>query len=123
MKLIPDVPPTMSINCANATSTTPLPSQICTIEGICGFGGFKGKEPNQWFRFITPIFLHAGLIHLGLNMFAQWVLSGQVEKEMGSGGFFILYFAAGIFGNVFGMFTHHECLNLRDLTTPTFTRW
>ena len=111
MKFIPDVPPTMPISCANATSTTPSASQICTIEDVCGFSGFgrtatgATKEPNQWFRFITPIFLHAGIIHFLLNMFAQWVLSGLVEKEMGSVGFFILYFASGIFGNVLGTFT------------------
>lgn len=52
--------------------------------------------------FITPIFLHAGLIHLGFNMLAQYVLSGQVERDMGSVGFIILYFAAGIFGGVLG---------------------
>lgn len=53
-------------------------------------------------RFIIPIFLHAGIIHLLLNMLGQWVLSGQVEREMGTAGFLILYFAAGIFGNVLG---------------------
>jgi membrane associated rhomboid family serine protease len=70
-------------------------------------------------RFITPIFLHAGLVHLALNMFAQILVSAQVrhsisnvihkikgslkvEREMGSAGFIILYFAAGIFGNILG---------------------
>lgn len=68
-------------------------------------------------RFITPIFLHAGIIHFLLNMLAQMTVSAevcisvgykaliltvfsQVEKEMGSGGFLILYFAGGIFGYV-----------------------
>jgi len=106
MKYVPDVPPTFQIDCANASSI-PTPSQICTIEQICGFGGFPTdsngvKQPNQSFRFITPIFLHAGIVHLVVNMFAQLILSGQVEKEMGSLGFMILYFAAGIFGNILG---------------------
>lgn len=35
-------------------------------------------------------------------MLGQWVLSGEVERNMGSAGFLILYFAAGIFGNVLG---------------------
>jgi membrane associated rhomboid family serine protease len=62
--------------------------------------------------------LHAGFLHIGLNMLAQLTASAevsivahalrivdhpcvyalQIEREMGSGGFFILYFAAGIFG-------------------------
>jgi membrane associated rhomboid family serine protease len=110
----------MTIGCANATSNVLTADVACTIEEICGFGGFRtssstvifplsnpyssldGGEPDQWFRFITPIFLHAGIIHLLLNMFAQWFLSGQVEQDMGSAGFLILYFSAGIFGNVLG---------------------
>jgi membrane associated rhomboid family serine protease len=51
-------------------------------------------------RFITPIFLHAGFVHILLNMLAQLIVSAQIEREMGSGGFFITYFAAGIFGLV-----------------------
>jgi len=35
-------------------------------------------------------------------MLAQLTLSAQIEREMGSGGFFLTYFAAGIFGNVLG---------------------
>ncbi|KAK7064295.1 rhomboid-like protein [Favolaschia claudopus] len=100
MKFVQDVPPTMQIGCLNNTANPA--TEICTIEEICGFGGFHGKDPNQWFRFITPIFLHAGFIHLILNMLAQLTVSAQVEREMGTGGFFITYFAAGIFGNVLG---------------------
>ncbi|KAJ6519738.1 hypothetical protein C8R45DRAFT_952543 [Mycena sanguinolenta] len=100
MKLVTAVPPTTQIGCLNNTQNPP--TDICTIEDICGFGGFHGKDPNQWFRFITPIFLHAGFVHIILNMLAQLTVSAQVEREMGSGGFFITYFAAGIFGNVLG---------------------
>jgi membrane associated rhomboid family serine protease len=57
---------------------------------------FDGSAISK--RFITPIFIHAGLIHILLNMVAQLLLSARVEKDMGSGGFFVLYFAAGIFG-------------------------
>ncbi|KAF7320068.1 RHOMBOID-like protein [Mycena kentingensis (nom. inval.)] len=100
MKLVTEVPPTMQIGCLNNTANPA--TEICSIEDICGFGGFKGEDPNQWFRFFTPIFLHAGIIHLLLNMIAQLTVSAQVEREMGSAGFFFVYFAAGIFGNVLG---------------------
>jgi len=35
-------------------------------------------------------------------MLGQWSLCGQVEQEMGSPSFLVLYLASGIFGNVLG---------------------
>lgn len=38
---------------------------------------------TEWFRFILPIFLHVGIVHLLLNMLAQLTIGAQVEREMG----------------------------------------
>ncbi|KAF9455115.1 rhomboid-domain-containing protein [Macrolepiota fuliginosa MF-IS2] len=100
MKLVTGVGLSTNLPCMNNTANPP--DRLCSLEEVCGFGGFHGHDPSQWFRFITPIFLHAGIIHILLNMLAQCTLSAQIEREMGSGGFFITYFAAGIFGNVLG---------------------
>lgn len=100
MKVVQGLPLTTQMPCLNDTANPA--DRLCSIEDVCGFGGFNGGEPNQWFRFITPIFLHAGFIHIILNMLAQLTISAQIEREMGSAGFFITYFAAGIFGNVLG---------------------
>ncbi|KAF8641128.1 hypothetical protein AX17_000770 [Amanita inopinata Kibby_2008] len=89
MKLVQAIPPSTNFGCLNNTANPP--NSLCTLEQLCSFGGFHGKAPSQWFRFITPIFLHAGIIHLLLNMFAQYLLSGQIEREMGSGGFLLAF--------------------------------
>jgi membrane associated rhomboid family serine protease len=35
-------------------------------------GGLVDPEhPNQWWRFITPMFLHVGIIHFVLNVLFQ----------------------------------------------------
>jgi len=101
MKNVPDVPVTLDLPCLNDTANPP--TEVCPISDLCGFGGINsGETPNQWFRFITPIFLHAGIIHILLNMVAQLLVSAQLEREMGTGGFFFVYFCAGIFGNILG---------------------
>ncbi|KZT05852.1 rhomboid-domain-containing protein [Laetiporus sulphureus 93-53] len=100
MKNVSAIPITTEFACLNDTAN-PVTS-ACDLETICNFGGFHDKAPNQWFRFITPVFLHAGIIHYLLNMLAQMTVSAQVEREMGSVCFFILYIASGIFGNVLG---------------------
>jgi membrane associated rhomboid family serine protease len=95
------------------TTSLDLSTHNCTLSQLCGMGGvpdqsgvtdFKDRshEPNQWWRFITPIFLHAGIIHIGFNMLLQLTLGRDMEKEIGPLRFSLVYFASGIFGFVLG---------------------
>src|SRR5687768_8631255 len=47
-----------------------------------------GFEPWQ---LITSAFLHGGMAHLFLNMFALYMFGGEVENHMGSRSFLALY--------------------------------
>ncbi|EED80427.1 predicted protein, partial [Postia placenta Mad-698-R] len=98
MKNVSAIPLTTQFACLNDTAN-PV-TEACPLEDICGFGGFHDETPNQTFRFVTPVFLHAGIIHYLLNMLAQMTVSAQVEREMGSIFFIVLYMASGIFGRV-----------------------
>ncbi|KAH9947152.1 rhomboid-domain-containing protein [Amylocystis lapponica] len=100
MKIVEDVPLSTTLPCLNDTANPP--DRECSLETLCGFGGFHNEAPDQSFRFTAPIFLHAGIVHYALNMLAQLTVSAQVEREMGSITFLILYMASGIFGNVLG---------------------
>ncbi|OXG16240.1 rhomboid family membrane protein [Cryptococcus neoformans Tu401-1] len=100
MKNVPALPATFELACLNDTSTSP--TTACTIEQICGHGGFHGETPDQWWRFILPIFLHVGIIHLIVNMLVQITASAQVEREMGTVPFLIVYMLGGIYGFVLG---------------------
>jgi membrane associated rhomboid family serine protease len=69
---------------------------------LCGFSGFSNEHPNQWFRFIIPMFLHAGLVHIAFNLLLQLTMGREMEKAIGSIRFAIVYFSSGIFGFVLG---------------------
>lgn len=94
--------------CPNTTTSDAL----CTLSELCGFGGvqepaYDGNadqtpEPNQWFRFILPMFMHAGLIHIGFNMLLQMTMGRDMERAIGPIRFFIVYVSSGIFGFVLG---------------------
>lgn len=55
-------------------------------------------QQKQWFRFVTPIFLHIGLLHLATNSYALWMTGPMVEKFYGAGRFAVLYLLTGIGG-------------------------
>ena len=55
---------------------------------------------HQYWRFITPIFLHIGLEHLVMNSIFLYFLGNQLESIVGHGRFFVIYLLSGIMGNI-----------------------
>lgn len=53
-------------------------------------------DPGEWYRIITSMFLHADIIHIFFNMYFLYLFGSEVEKALGSGKFFILYFTSGL---------------------------
>ncbi len=53
---------------------------------------------GQWWRLITPLFLHGSLAHIAFNMYALYVLGPGLERMMGHGPFALLYFLSGYTG-------------------------
>lgn len=95
--------PPITWPCPNVTSSNLNdPSYDCDLSTLCGFGGLNNDHPNQWFRFIVPMFLHAGLIHISFNMLLQLTMGREMEQAIGSVRFAVVYFSSGIFGFVLG---------------------
>jgi membrane associated rhomboid family serine protease len=60
-----------------------------------------GVAEGEWYRIFTGGFLHAGLLHLGMNMLLLYLLGSQLEPLLGRVRFLTLYIAclvAGSFG-------------------------
>lgn len=55
---------------------------------------------GEWWRFITPMFLHIGITHMFFNTIAVYFVGGTVEKIYGSIRFLVIYFLSGIAGVV-----------------------
>jgi len=51
---------------------------------------------GQYWRFVTPIFLHANALHVGLNMFNLAVLGVFLERLLGHTRFLLIYLVTGI---------------------------
>ena len=55
---------------------------------------------GQVWRLITPVLLHANILHIGFNMYALFVLGPGLEQHYGHKRFLVLYLVAGYAGNV-----------------------
>ncbi len=74
-------------------------------EQIHGFVGASYYTPDgvangEYYRLITAMFTHYGLIHLAVNMYSLWILGRPLEAMLGPIRFAAVYLVCGIGGNV-----------------------
>jgi membrane associated rhomboid family serine protease len=83
------------INLAQGSSLTEVSGSLFEKGALYGPAVAQG----DWYRLITATFLHAGLIHLGLNMLVLWIVGAPVEQAIGRGRFLALYLVSGLAGS------------------------
>jgi len=54
---------------------------------------------GDWWRLITPAFLHASVLHIASNMYFLWFSGTFVEQYLGRARFLALYFVYGLAGS------------------------
>lgn len=58
---------------------------------------------GEVWRFITPIFIHAGLWHIFVNMYSLYVIGPGVEGVFGTPRTLVIYFFSGISSVIFSL--------------------
>jgi membrane associated rhomboid family serine protease len=58
---------------------------------------------GRWWRLLTCCFVHGGLLHLGMNMYALLVLGRIVEQMWGHWRFLLIYLISGLGGSCAAM--------------------
>lgn len=98
---------------------------IFLLPQVVNFGGFNSSQNflsfgwkdnysilknGEWYRLITSMFLHSGIMHLAFNMYSLWVLGEQFnsvarfqEKNVVF-VFLAVYFFAGVCGGLASMY-------------------
>jgi membrane associated rhomboid family serine protease len=86
--------------------STPLTDWGAVI-GKCGLAGTRpvqyvpcGVGDGEYYRLVTSMFLHYGLLHLFFNMWALLVIGRTLEAVLGPLRFSVLYLTAGLGGSV-----------------------
>ena len=55
---------------------------------------------GEWWRILTAMFVHVGLVHLLMNMAILWNIGMFTERIFGNRGFTLLYLLAGLGGSL-----------------------
>jgi len=58
---------------------------------------------GQWWRLVTAIFLHAGLFHIGMNLWCLFDLGPEVESLFSTAKFVVFYLVTGVAGYVLSL--------------------
>lgn len=53
---------------------------------------------GEWWRLLTASFLHREVWHIGVNMYALWILGGLLEPLLGRGRYLALYLVSAVGG-------------------------
>jgi membrane associated rhomboid family serine protease len=73
----------------------PSPAALCRLGAL---NAAAIAESGQWWRLLTVMVLHGGLIHWAFNSWALWAFGPTLEGLLGRARFVALYVGAGLVG-------------------------
>jgi len=76
----------------------PLPNEVLIPFGAKA--NYYIQTRHEWWRFVTPMFLHVNVLHLMVNMYSLWIVGPYVEKLYGSAKFVVFWVLTGVAGVV-----------------------
>jgi len=80
-----------------------------TTRQLVSWGANNGTlvlQYGEWWRLITAMFVHVGIIHIATNMWCLWNLGLLAEPLMGAMGVFAAYILTGLAGNILSVAVH-----------------
>jgi len=75
-----------------------LPTPQSLIEWGADYG--PRISAGQWWRLLTSMFLHFGVVHIAMNMWGLWSVGRFIERALGTTSYLVVYLLSGWAGSV-----------------------
>jgi membrane associated rhomboid family serine protease len=81
----------------------PGPEALIDAGALVPYSNFTLAQPTggivggEWWRLLSSMFLHAGLIHLGLNAYVLWIFGIEIERQIGRLSTLAVFLVTGVF--------------------------
>ncbi|HZL24895.1 MAG TPA: rhomboid family intramembrane serine protease [Acidobacteriaceae bacterium] len=79
-----------------------------TAQDVIPWGASYGPLTlgGQWWRLLTEIFVHFGIVHIGVNMYILYQVGVLTEILFGKVRYAVLYLVAGLAGSLTSLYVH-----------------
>lgn len=66
---------------------------------------------GDWWRLISNVFIHFGIIHLVMNMYCLYMVGIFLEPMLGKIKFMVAYLCTGVLASIVSLWWHNEAVN------------
>ncbi|WP_230849826.1 rhomboid family intramembrane serine protease [Ralstonia solanacearum] len=80
----------------------PLQTPISVLFNLGGNAAFEVQH-GEWWRLLSATFLHAGVLHLAINMVGLYATGIAVERIYGPAAYLLIYLGAGLLGSALSL--------------------
>ncbi|OYQ10043.1 rhomboid family intramembrane serine protease [Ralstonia solanacearum K60] len=80
----------------------PLQTPISVLFNLGGNAAFEVQH-GEWWRLLSATFLHAGVLHLAINMAGLYATGIAVERIYGPAAYLLIYLGAGLLGSALSL--------------------
>ncbi|WP_066950907.1 rhomboid family intramembrane serine protease [Microtetraspora fusca] len=82
------------------------------VSSLHEWGEMSGRavDGGEYWRLVTTMFLHYGLLHLLANMVLLWLAARKLEPVLGSGRFLVVYLLSGLGSSTAIYYADHSVL-------------
>jgi membrane associated rhomboid family serine protease len=63
---------------------------------------------RKFYTLLTAFFIHGSIFHIGFNMLYLWIFGDNIERRIGSIGFFLYYLLLGLVTSFLALFIYHN---------------